>query len=156
MPHKHLENWSSFSRFFSRYCWIIWGRLSRIRVPHRRPSKTSSEEDGVIALWTRVCHLPQSQLLYNPATSESFAHLSGEHPLWLFLESRQMRVINAVAGYDVPLSSDVEAWCLGVFSREVNRRRTRFKEEALRGVSHSLSDLLAQVNRDFPSSRQSL
>lgn len=106
-----------------------------------RPQMTTTEEQAV-RIWTKVLHQADSELMYNPKTHESYAVWdSPRGTVYLFLESQNLRVINTVVGYDIHLSSRVEQWCDNVFSREVDRRRKKFKKQAESKVVHSLDSL---------------
>jgi hypothetical protein len=144
------ERNSRFFKLWRRRTWLFFAKLSRADHRVGRPRKTTREEDLVISLWSRITHLEDSRLYYNPATHESMAYLPGQS-IYMFLESGQMRVINTVVGYDVPLSSEVEQWCSQIFAREVHRRRTRFKDAALSKVVHSLEDLELRILREYES-----
>lgn len=107
----------------------------------KRPAMTPTEEQAV-RIWTRVIHQSDSDLMYNPQTHDAYA--LWEAPtgtVYLFLESGNLRVINTVVGYDIRLSMRVEQWCSTVFTREVAKRRNRFRINAESKVVHSLDSL---------------
>ena len=132
--------------------WYNTMRWKRIRVFFRRnfgssvkikrPVGMTSEVDTALRIWTRVVHTESSELLYNPVTQECYAEWVDEsNPVYLFLESGRLRIVNTVIGYDVNLRMDEENWCTEVFNREVNRRRSEFKRIALGKIIHSLDAL---------------
>jgi len=113
----------------------------------KRPTKVSAEEEQAMRIWTRVVHQPDSDLMYNPQTHDAYAQWdSPSGTVYLFLESQNMRVINTVVGYDIRLSSSVERWCGAVFTREVAKRRARFRQRAESKVLHSLDSLESRLN----------
>lgn len=129
---------------FKRVLKVTFGKFSSSDHRDRRmkrPQMDSTEEQAV-RIWTKVVHQPDSELMYNPKTHEAYAVWdSPRGTVYLFLESQNLRVINTVVGYDIHLSSRVEQWCDNVFSREVDRRRKRFKKQAESKVVHSLDSL---------------
>lgn len=107
-----------------------------------RPQGSSQDVDTALRIWSRVVLNKDSDLLYNPVNGECIAEgFDTKNPLYLFLESDRLRIINTVIGYDVILNSEEESWCEEIFRREVNRRRYKFKQYALGKVVHSLDDL---------------
>ena len=108
----------------------------------KRPKKMSLSEEQAVRIWTKVVHQPESNLMYNPQSHEAYAEWdSPSGTVYLFLESSNLRVINTVVGYDIRLSQKVEQWCSSVFTREVSKRRKKFKRLAESKVVHSLDSL---------------
>jgi len=102
----------------------------------------SLSEEQAVRIWTKVVHQPESNLMYNPQSHEAYAEWdSPSGTVYLFLESSNLRVINTVVGYDIRLSQKVEQWCSSVFTREVSKRRKKFKRLAESKVVHSLDSL---------------
>lgn len=131
--------WKRFRVVMRRY----FGAHSRVC----RPERMSPEVDTALRIWTRVVHEQDSELLYNPVTQECYAEWVDENnPVYLFLESGRLRIVNTVIGYDVHLKQSEEEWCTECFKREVNRRRSEFKKIALGKVMHSLDDLELRLN----------
>jgi hypothetical protein len=107
-----------------------------------RPKKLTASEEQAVRIWTKVVHQPESNLMYNPQSHEAYAEWdSPSGTVYLFLESSNLRVINTVVGYDIRLSQKVEQWCSSVFTREVAKRRKKFKRLAESKVVHSLDSL---------------
>jgi hypothetical protein len=121
----------------------IWNRkFSRDDRKKGRPQGRSADVNTALRIWSRVVLNAESDLLYNPVTDECYVEwFDTANPVYLFLESGRMRIVNTVIGYDVLLESGEESWCFEIFRREVNRRRNTFKTEALSKVVHSLDDL---------------
>lgn len=121
---------------------VALGKLSSNQDRRMRKPKMSSTEEQAVRIWTKVVHQPDSELMYNPRTHEAYAVWeSPRGTVYLFLESQNLRVINTVVGYDINLTSAVEQWCAVIFSREVDRRRKKFKKQAESKVVHSLDSL---------------
>ena len=120
----------------------IWNRKFTRGSKKGRPPGRSADVNTALRIWSRVVLNEESDLLYNPVTDECYVEwFDIKNPVYLFLESGRMRIVNTVIGYDVLLDSVEEAWCFEIFRREVNRRRNTFKTEALSKVVHSLDDL---------------
>ena len=125
--------------------WIVFwcNTLSPARADRRmkRPKMTPSEEQAA-RIWSQVVHQVDSDLLYNPQTQDAYALWEAPSgTVYLFLESGNLRIINTVVGYDIRLSNAVEHWCSKVFTREVAKRRNRFRLNAESKVVHSLDSL---------------
>lgn len=129
---------------YKRRWLVFWGNTfsaNRHDRKMKRPTMNPTEEQAV-RIWTRVVHQADSDLMYNPQTHDAYA--LWEAPtgtVYLFLESGNLRVINTVVGYDIRLSNAVEHWCSKVFTREVAKRRNRFRLNAESKVVHSLDSL---------------
>lgn len=131
--------WKRFRVYMRRY----FGHSLKVR----RPKGLAPEVDTALRIWTRVVHEEDSELLYNPVTQECYAEwVDSNNPVYLFLESGRLRIVNTVIGYDVHLKQAEEDWCTECFKREVNRRRSEFKRIALGKVMHSLDDLEDRLN----------
>lgn len=139
--------WSRFCRKSLR----LRLQIGRWFTPHdgrrvNRPTRITPEVDTALRIWSRVVHEDTSTLLYNPQTHESYAEwTAGGGPIYLFLESGRLRIVNTVVGYDVRLDAAAENWCSQVFTREVHRRRSAFKRHALGKVVHSLDELESRI-----------
>lgn len=135
-------------RWWARYQWTKLRRTLRYLQPGREthrvhyPKKVTDEERSVLFIWSTLVHQESSELMYDPQTYESYAEYHGPGgPVYLFLESRNLRVVNTVVGYDVRLSQDAEAWASQVFNKEIHKRRSQFKAEVNSKVRHSLEAL---------------
>jgi hypothetical protein len=134
MKRSKSMYWKRFRVYMRRY----FGHSLKVR----RPKGLAPEVDTALRIWTRVVHEEDSELLYNPVTQECYAEwVDSSNPVYLFLESGRLRIVNTVIGYDVHLKQAEEDWCTECFKREVNRRRSEFKRIALGKVMHSLDDL---------------
>jgi hypothetical protein len=114
------------------------------------PNQISLEEKQALSIWTMVVHEDSSELMYNPQTYESYAEYHGPGgPVFLFLESRNMRIVNSVVGYDVRLTQHAEEWASNVFNREIHKRRSHFKAEVNSKVRHSLAALEERLRENL-------
>lgn len=108
----------------------------------KRPKNTNQQENYAISIWSMLVHNEETELFYNPENYECYVEYNGEGgPIYIFLEERNMRIINTVVVYDIRLTTETEQWCTKIFNREVNRRRTHFKTEAFSKVNNSLESL---------------
>lgn len=108
----------------------------------KRPKNINQQENYAISIWSMLVHNDETELFYNPENYECYVEYNGEGgPIYIFLEERNMRIINTVVVYDIRLTTATEQWCTKIFNREVNRRRTHFKTEAFSKVNNSLERL---------------
>ena len=139
--------WKRFRVYFRRY----FGQNLKVR----RPLSMSTETDTALRIWLRVINAEDSELLYNPVTQECYAEwVDVNNPVYLFLESGRLRIVDTVICYDVFLKQGEEDWCTECFKREVNRRRSEFKMIALGKVMHSLDNLELRLNDKLDTSTQ--
>ena len=102
-----------------------------------KPIKMSISESSALTIFTRILRLTDTKLYYDIKTQECYLK-SEEYQLYLFLEERNIKIINSVFGYDVRLSPELEAHMYDKFIHEMAIRRSAFKKEALSKVDHSL------------------
>jgi hypothetical protein len=103
----------------------------------RRPKNMCYSELSALTIYMRILRLPETKLYYDIKTQECFLK-SEEYQLYLFLEERNLKIINSVFGYDVRVSPELEAYMADRFVHEMAIRRSAFKAEALSKVDHSL------------------
>lgn len=127
---------------------VAWYGMNSARRDQRvtKPKMTETESQAA-RIWQKVVHQKDSDLMYNPQTHEAYAQWdSPGGTIYLFLESGNLRVINTVVGYDIRLSAKVEQWCANIFTREVAKRRAKFRKNAESKVTHSLDSLENRLN----------
>lgn len=110
----------------------------------RRPKQMCYSEKSALTIFMRILRLPDTKLYYDIKTQECYLK-SEEYQLYLFLEERNIKVINSVFGYDVRLSQELEAYMSDQFIQEMAVRRSAFKAEALNKVDHSLELTVERV-----------
>lgn len=126
--------------------YVKWYSRSRPDNNFSRPKNLDSEETLALDIWIKICHKPESLLLYDPEKRECYAILQDEeHPIYLFLETQGMRIVNSTVGYTVPLGNRSDQWCTNIFFREVSKRRRALKKAALGRVTHSLEGLTKYI-----------
>lgn len=135
-------------KWWARYQWLKVRKVLRALHSGRDsqrvhyPKKVSEEERSALFIWSTLVHQESCELMYDPQTYESYAEYHGPGgPVYLFLESRNLRVVNTVVGYDVRLTQEAEAWASQVFNKEIHKRRSHFKAEVNSKVRHSLEAL---------------
>jgi hypothetical protein len=139
MKHKYVANfWEDVRRrrILTRL-WLRWVRFLSHKERVKLPKKMSEAERIGVSLFLKLMREADSKLYYDIQTQECFIK-SGDGTIYLFLEPRNLKAINTVVGYDIPLQNDSEIFLSEKFRRELNRRRTTFKKEALEKVDHSL------------------
>lgn len=110
----------------------------------KRPKKMTRAEETATSIFISVLKDKGSKLYYDIHTQECYLR-SEDASIYVFLESRNVKIINSVFGYDVHISGDLEAFLGEKFIREMAIRRKAFKEEALSKVNHSLDQTLDRV-----------
>jgi hypothetical protein len=110
----------------------------------KRPRKMTRSEETATSIFISVLKDKGSKLYYDIHTQECYLR-SEDASIYVFLESRNVKIINSVFGYDVHISGDLEAFLGEKFIREMSIRRKAFKEEALSKVNHSLDQTLDRV-----------
>lgn len=128
---------------------VAWYGLNAARRDQRisKPKMTETEAQAA-RIWQKVVHQKESDLMYNPQTHEAYAQWDSPNgTIYLFLESGNLRVINTVVGYDIRLSAHVEQYCANIFTREVAKRRAKFRKNAESKVTHSLDSLETRLNQ---------
>lgn len=108
------------------------------------PSKMSDSEKVATSIFVSTLINPESKLYYDVQTRECYLRTE-DGSLFIFLESRNIKIINSVYGYDVHISSELENYLSERFVREMNKRRSAFKQEALDKVEHSLENTLLKL-----------
>lgn len=127
---------------------LYWLRFLRnLKQPNqrtRRPQKMSESERTATEIFQLLIHRSDSKLYYDLKTSECYIR-SEDGSLFIFLEERNIKIINSVYSFDVNISSDLEAYLTERFERELAIRRRQFKKEALAKVEHSLENTLNKI-----------
>lgn len=108
------------------------------------PKKMNEAEKIAVSLFMKLIKDPESKLYYDIASSECYIK-SSDSTIYIFLESRNMKTINTVVGYDIPLQADTEQYLSEKFRIELNKRRMIFKQEALEKIDHSLHKTFDRV-----------
>lgn len=109
-----------------------------------KPKKMTFSEQSAWTIFSRILKLPETKLYYDIRSAECYLK-SEEYQLYLFLEERNIKIINSVYGYDVRISTELENYMTDRFIHEMAIRRSAFKAEALLKVDHSLELTVSRV-----------
>lgn len=131
------------------YRWLYVKIASKIRTKDRCrfPKDITDKERTVYEIFIKVLHDPDTKLYYDTLTMEC-SMKSEKQSLWVFLESRNVKVINSTFGYDRIISPKLECYLSDRFRQENTKRRTLMKEEALSKVEHSLTKTRDKLIKD--------
>lgn len=148
---KTLPYWLTKSNLIRR-----WKRFFGQIVKHHRdgkititkPKKLSHSEESAMEIFLSVLRNKRSKLFYDIHTQECYLR-SEDAAIYVFLECRNVKIINSVFGYDVNISQHLEGFLLEKFIREMSIRRSAFKTEALLKVNHSLDLTLHRVQQNL-------
>lgn len=144
----HLRDWSTIKRWFRwrflklRYVWS-----SQDSKP-KKPKKMTESEKTAVLIFMKLLFDPGTKLYYDLHTQECYLR-SEDSTLFVFLECQNVKIINSVYGYDVPISREAESYLLEKFRREMAVRRLNFKREALSKVEHSLELTLEKLKQKY-------
>lgn len=93
---------------------------------------------------------PMSKLYYDLISQECYIKredVTGN--IYVFIESKNVKIIDTVFGYDIPINNRTEEYLTWVFRKELSHRRTMFKKEALSKVDFSLKTVLDKINEKY-------
>lgn len=139
--NRKLQGFEIFSKFFSKTYKRALIKVLRLGNPKERPSKypkrINDSEKIAIETFLTVLKEEGSNLFFDPHTYECFLK-SPDSSIYLFLETGNLKIVNTVFGYDIPLTGDSQTYLMDKFRMELTKRRRNFKSEALKKVKHSL------------------
>jgi hypothetical protein len=118
--------------------------MKQSEVQTRRPKKLTESERTATEIFMNLVNRPSSKLYYDLKTSECYVR-SEDGSIFIFLEDRNIKIINSVYSFDVHISTELEAYLTARFERELAIRRLQFKREALSKVEHSLENTLNKL-----------
>jgi hypothetical protein len=143
------DNFKSSLRRLKRIIFIRWGRIMRSTSNNtklKRPQKLSKSEDTALQIFLEILHDTDSKLYYDITTQECYIS-SPNKEIFIFLESRNVKIINSVFGYDVHISGDLEHYMSEKFIKEMAIRRNSFKNDVLSRINHSLDSTLDKIRK---------
>lgn len=143
------DNFKSSLRRLKRIIFIRWGRFMRSASNNtklKRPQKLSKSEDTALQIFLEILHDTDSKLYYDITTQECYIS-SPNKEIFIFLESRNVKIINSVFGYDVHISGDLEHYMSEKFIKEMAIRRNSFKNDVLSRINHSLDSTLDKIRK---------
>jgi hypothetical protein len=139
------------TRRYIRYCYLktlsVFAMKNRNEDRVRRPKHINELQRMAIDISVKLMVNPSSKLYYDLTTQECYVknEFDGGN-VYVFIESNNVKIINTVFGYDIPMTQDGEQYLISVFRREMSKRRSQFKKEALAKVDFSLHTVLDRIN----------
>lgn len=142
---------SLFFKFILTY-WLKFLRVMSNADKRTRLKKDINESEKTACnIFMYLLKDPSSKMYYDTATSECFL---SDKDIYVFLESRNLKIINTVFGYDIPLQQNTEVYLGMKFSLELGKRRSEFKAEAMKKVEHSLHKTLDKLRESKENTNQ--
>ena len=125
--------------------WKIWViRLFRTKENLQRPKNITAYEEWIVKIWIELLSDPDSKIWYNTEPEECYIE-SADSDYYLFLEDNNMKIINTVDGYDVPLQYHTHLFLKNRFRKQLKKRRMEFKSAAWAKVEHSLEKTYIRI-----------
>jgi hypothetical protein len=112
-------------------------RTLKTKKKVKLPRKMSDAEKIAVGVFMRLIQDTESKLYYDIHSQECYVK-SPDGSIYLFLEERNLKAINTIIGYDIPLQLESEQYLAEKFVSELNKRRVAFKQEAMEKVDYSL------------------
>ena len=101
-----------------------------------------------VGIFFKLLKIEDTELLYDLMSSECY--LSNENTnTHVFIEDRNIKVINSVYSYDIPIDYKTERYLVRKFEIELNKRRLDFKNDIISKTNHCL---LKTYNELYPFS----
>lgn len=123
-------------------------RIGNKKEISKRPKNLDESQSIAIDITIKTILNPNSILNYDPQTHECYIE-DTVCDISIFIEARNLKIINTVFGYDITISIPSENYVTSVFRREVNKRRIKFKKAALDKIEFSLQKALNKINREL-------
>jgi len=114
----------------------------------KKPKNLDDSQQMAVDITVKTILNSESILNYDPQTHECYIEGANGN-LFIFIESRNIKIINTVFGYDIPINIPTENYVLSVFTREVTKRRVKFKKAAVDKIEFSLQKALNKINREL-------
>lgn len=116
---------------------------------HLRPKNLSDTQQCALDIAVKSILNPGSKLYFDIQTQECYVKTEDETAgtIYVFIEERNLKIINTVFGYDIYINQDTEAYITQLFGKEMSKRRLQFKKEALSKVDFSLHKVLDKLNQ---------
>ena len=138
--YRHLQ-WICI-KFLS---YFIFDRSSDAKV--RKPKNLNESQIMAIDITVKSILNPDSELYFDIMSQECYIKVSSpDGDIYVFIESRNIKIINTVFGYDIPVDLQTENYISSVFRREMNKRRVKFKNEVVGKIKFSLQKVLQNIN----------
>jgi len=115
----------------------------------RRPNIANLTElqSCAIDIAVKTIRNQMSKLYYDLETQECYVKREdAAGNIYVFIEANNVKIINTVFGYDIPINNHTEQYLTWIFRKEMAKRRAMFKKEALDKVDFSLKTVLDRIN----------
>jgi len=115
-----------------------------------KPSKNLTDaQRTAVTITAKTMLSPDSKLYYNMQSHECYIYRkdSDDSSLYIFIESGNIKIINTVFGYDINIDQNTEQYLTNIFTREMAKRRSNFKKEALAKIEFSLHKVLDKIDK---------
>ena len=147
---KRGKKWETFLYHWEKKTLIFFLKLKVTRLfwPKKRlklPKKMEDTEKTGVTIFIKLLLDPDTKLYYDIKSTECYLK-SIDETLFVFLEDRNLKIINSVFGYDIHIQQDTEAYLLEKFSNELYKRRMQFKNDAMKKVDYSLNKTIETLN----------
>lgn len=131
---------------FMKWAYVRFRRLFKSNDKSRFPKNLSAAEKTVSDIFINILHDPESKLYYDNGTSECSMKSESKN-MKIFLEERNVKIINSIYGFDRPISADLQYYLEARFKIENSKRRKIMKEEAVAQIENSLSNTLDKIQK---------
>lgn len=121
-------------------------RSNRSKRPNA--TKLDKSQSCAIDIAVKTMRHPLSKLYYDLETQECYIKREDAQVgvIYIFIEANNIKIINTVFGYDIPIGNDSEQYLTWIFRKEMAKRRSQFKNEAISKVDFSLHKVLDKIN----------
>lgn len=118
------------------------------------PKGLNESQKLSIGIFFKILKMEDTELLYDLLSSECY--LTNERTnTHIFIEDRNIKVINSVYSYDIPIDYKTEGYLCSKFEIELNKRRLDFKNDIISKTNHCLLQTynkLSNINPDLCTS----
>lgn len=115
---------------------------------HRKiklPKEITNQQKHAFRIFFKILKKEQSDLFYDMLTNECYL-ISEKDNLYIFIEDKNMKIVNTIYSHDIPLSSEVEKYILKKFELELNKRRAIFKNQIISKTNYHLSEIYSKIS----------
>lgn len=126
----------------------INSKMYRIKNPKINFEKMDSESERLAAkIFIKMVLDKSSELLWDFEPEECFI-INENKQIYLFLENKNLKIINTVIGYDILVSEKTRLFMMNLFKRQLSLKRMKFKNDAMRKVEHSLESTYEKISKE--------
>ena len=111
----------------------------------RLPKNISNQQTHAFRIFFKILKKEKTDLLYDLLTNECYL-ISELDNVYIFIEDKNMKIVNTVYSHDVPLNPEVEKYILKKFELELNKRRGIFKNQIISKTNYHLSEIYTKIS----------